>query len=272
MQPVSALYERIMREGGWQEVRLDIAGTAYYMDDNLVSLSTSHALFDAALTVGNCVAGSITAKVFAEPAAVPRMAQLRLYLRAVDHTRRSEWLPKGVFYLDTRRYDEGSGVLTLTGYDAMLMGEQDFTTDGDQGDWPMTDLAAAQEIARRLGTELDSRTTAKLDQGYQVGFPGYGDGAYTLREVLGYIGAMYVGNWTITGDGKLYLACLGDLPPETNYLVSEYGEPITLGGDHLVLVDPVRAGNITHYLVEEHRDVLGIGDDRILVRENLSGT
>lgn len=271
MQAVSALFRRILREGGWQEVRLDVDGVAYHMDDNLVSLQTSHALFDAQLCVGSCVAGAITAQIIADPASIPRMARLRLYLRAVDHDRRSEWLPKGVFYLDTRRYDQGSGVLTLTGYDAMLMAEQDFALEGDQGTWPKTDLETARLIAERLDTDLDPRTEALLDRGYEVGFPGYGDGAYTLREVLGYIGAMYAGNWTITAEGKLHLVPLGSLPPETDYLVSQFGEPITLGGDHIVFVDPGRAVSITDFLTDEHGDMLEIGDDRILVRRDLSG-
>ena len=271
MQAVSALYRRILQEGGWQEVRLDVEDTAYHMDDNLVSLQTSHALFDAGLCVGSCVAGAITARLIADPADIPRRARLRLYLRAVDHDRRSEWLPKGVFYLDTRSYDQGSGLLTLTGYDAMLMAEQDFALEGDQGSWPKTDLDTAREIARRLDTQLEPRTAAVLNKGYGVGFPGYGDGAYTLREVLGYIGAMYAGNWTITDEGLLRLVPLGEEPAETDYLVSQFGEPITLGGDHIVFVDPGRGVNITDYLVAEHGDVLGIGDDRILARRDLSG-
>lgn len=46
----------------------------------------------------------------------------------VDH---SEWLPKGTFYIDTRKLDPESGVLTIHGYDAMLKADHDFVQSGD---------------------------------------------------------------------------------------------------------------------------------------------
>ena len=38
------------------------------------------------------------------------------------------------------------------------------------------------------------------------------------------------GNWVMSDEGKLLLLRYGDIPPETNYLVTEYGAAITLGG------------------------------------------
>ena len=74
-----------------------------------------------------------------------------------------------------------------------------------------------------MGVELDSRTA--LNGSYQVEYPN----DYTMREVLGYIGAVNGGNWNITETGKLRLVRLNELPPETFLLVTENGSPIRFG-------------------------------------------
>lgn len=198
-------------------------------------------------------------------------------------TMASEWVPKGVYYIDTREYDKESGVLRLNGFDAMLKGEQDFMQSGDQGTWPQIDRNIVCDVASRIGlgkdtytavsnpsgnpknkgwyyksgskyylsfdtsvksgttyytrsnTGLDARTMPLLNKYYKVGYPGYGESAYTVREVLGYVGSMYAGNWIINDEGLLRLVILGDIPAETNYLIDELDRRITLGGDRLVM-------------------------------------
>ena len=284
MQSVSSTYTQIMENGGWQEVKLVIDNAEYGMSDELVEMWTSHSLYDSAVSVGNTVAGTIEIRLIAESSSIPTMAKLRPYVRATDGTNTSEWLPRGVFWIDTRQYDKETGILTLTGLDAMLMGEQDYCTYGNQGTWPQIDLNVLCDIADRLdlGTDaytavsnptgnpksqgwyyksgnnyyltsntsvqagttyyvrsnsgIDSRTLPLIANHYQVGYPGIGEGAYTVREVLGYIGSMYAGNWTLNEDGKLRLIVIGDLPAETNYFIDEGGNTITLGGDRLVFV------------------------------------
>ena len=39
----------------------------------------------------------------------------------------------------------------------------------------------------------------------------------------------------MTGEGRLYLVPLVSIPPETNYLVTEYGDAITFGGDRILV-------------------------------------
>lgn len=199
-------------------------------------------------------------------------------------TMTSEWLPKGVYFIDTREYDKETGVLYLTGMDAMLKGEQDYMTSGAQGTWPAVDINILCDIADRLelgddqftavsspsgnpknqgwyyksgnnyyltsntsvvsgttyykrsNTGIDSRTLPLINKYYKVQYPGYGEDAYTVREVLGYIGAFYAGNWVINDSGQLRLLVLGDIPAETYYLITEDGDRITLGGDRLVMV------------------------------------
>lgn len=284
MQTVSALYTQILANGGWHECKLEINGVAYGMD-KIVSMRTSSALFDGAVSVGNTIAGTIDVSLIASSNSVPTMAELRPYVRAVNDSQQSEWLPKGVYYIDTREYDKETGVLYLSGMDAMLKGEQDYMQYGDQGYWPRTDIAILYEISSRIGLDyytyepyvlpdgitpvqygvyelvdgeyvlsqdqtvvsgktyykktlvrgIDPRTLAIITNNYSIGYPGIGEEAYTVREVLGYIGSMYAGNWIINDQGLLQLIVLGDIPSETFYLINEDGDRITLGGDRLVM-------------------------------------
>lgn len=282
MQTVSALYTQILANGGWHECKLEINGVVYDME-KIVSMRTSAALWDGAVSVGNTIAGTIDVSLVASSNSVPTMAELRPYVRATNGTQHSEWLPKGVYFIDTREYDKESGVLYLSGMDAMLKGEQDYMTSGAQGTWPAVDINILCDIADRLelgddqftavssptgnpknqgwyyksgnnyyltsntsvvsgttyykrsNTGIDSRTLPLINKAYKVQYPGYGEEAYTVREVLGYIGAFYAGNWIINDSGQLRLLVLGDIPAETYYLITEDGGRITLGGDRLVM-------------------------------------
>ena len=228
MQTVSSTYQALLAANAAKEVKAVIAGTTYEQD-KLVSVKTSVALMQG-LAVGNAVSAQLDL-VIHTPGTIPRMAEIDLYVRLNDGTTQSEWLPKGVYFIDTREYDETADQLTVHAYDAMLKTEQSFTQAGSQGEWPRTDIAVVKEIAYRIGLStsasatdgIDSRTLAIITNGYAVQYPGITledgtpqystDGAYSMREVLGYIGAMYGGNWCISDAGKLRLIAI-KTPPE----------------------------------------------------------
>lgn len=227
MQAVSALYRQLLAANAPKEFRAIIAGVTYGQD-KIVSASSKAALMDKAATIGNCVAKELNL-VLRNPGSIPRMAQIRMQFRLNDGTQQSEWLPKGTFFIDTR--DEGNGVLTIDAFDPMLKCDQSFTTSGEQGSWPRTDITVINQICSRIGVTLDARTAAIITSGYTIQYPGYGEGAYTMREILGFIGSMYAGNWIITDENKLRLLVLGDMPDDsTSLLITEYGEYIVMGG------------------------------------------
>lgn len=228
MQTVSSTYQALLAADAAKEVKVVIAGMTYEQD-KLVSAKTSVALMQGP-AVGNAVSQQLDL-VLLNPGTIPRMAEIDLYVRLNDGTTQSEWLPKGVFFIDTREYDETADQLTIHAYDAMLKTEQSFTQAGSQGEWPRTDIAVVKEIAYRIGLStsasatdgIDSRTLAILTNGYAVQYPGITledgtpqystDGAYSMREVLGYIGAMYGGNWCISDAGKLRLVPFAIIGP-----------------------------------------------------------
>ena len=111
MQTVSETYTRLWNSA-WhrKEHKVVIAGVEY--DEEAIDglPFTSKNLFDAEKpVVGACVGGQIELAVI-PMGDIPRMAEIRLYTRLVLEDEVSEWIPKGVFYIDTRKLDTESGV------------------------------------------------------------------------------------------------------------------------------------------------------------------
>lgn len=227
MQTTSALYRRILADGEHKkEVKAVIAGEVYGQDD-LLSCAISRGLFSE-LSVGQCISGELDL-ILRPKGAIPRMARIDLFVRLALGDEHSEWLPKGVYFVDTRSTDEAGGQMTLHGYDAMLKAEVVWTPTQTLV-FPMTMPDAVGEIAGLIGVALDSRTA--LNPGYTIDYPA---NDYTLREVLGYIAAAHGGNWTMTDKGELLLVPLLSMPPETHYLVDEGGDALVFGGVRILV-------------------------------------
>lgn len=227
MQTVSALYQQIMSGEHYAERKINIAGTDYG-EDTIVSLTTTGGLFaDGTLSVGSAVSREINLSLWNISTTIPKMAKLIPYYRISNGTQTSEWIQKGVYYIDTRSID--SGLLTIHGYDDMLKAEQ-IWTPAQSLEFPMPMTQAANIIADIMGVEIDARTV--LNSAYTVDYPA---NDYTLRDVLRYIAAAHGGNWIMSDAGELWLVGLNTLPPETNYLCDEDGDWITFGGDRILV-------------------------------------
>ena len=260
MQSVSETYQQILSGGSyWYECALAIGeegrlvtrqhevitfgGTAIltsrgggdggYQENVLVSIQTVRNVFSGSTpSVGGCVAGEITVEMLSPAGEIPRMAMLVPYVRICNAETRSEWIQKGVYFVDTRetRDDGGNQVLTLHGYDAMLKTEANFPI-GDVSAWPATDAEVITATANRIGVGVDPRTWEIVTRGYDVPILT----EYSMREALSYIAAMYAGNWIINDLGLLQLIALNGLPAETNYLIDQIGNVITFGGDRILV-------------------------------------
>ena len=197
----STLFYTIYSGSHTHEVKLNIAGRDYGMD-TLASLKTSIATFGTGSpTIGLAPAAEITASLYLPSSAVPRMAALRPYVRLVssdDPSVVSEWLPQGLFYVDTRQQDE-SGLLTLHGYDGMLRAERPAPYSSLQ--WPALDADVVGEICSILGFTVDARTAALMTSGFRINLPAQ----YTMRETLRFIAALYGGSFVLTASNALRL-------------------------------------------------------------------
>lgn len=224
MQQTSELYKQLLADPRHvKEVRLNVAGIDY-SEDQLVELSTTAPLFsDGTLSVGGAVAKEIDVSLFAQ-GTIPRMAKLIPFVRLRLDDRVSEWIQKGVFYIDTRQTDESSDVTAFHGFDDMLKAEVIWEPDQDLV-FPMSMRAAVLLIAQLMGVEVDN--PEDISDKYQVDYPA---NEWTLRDILRFCAGACGGNFVMTDLGKLRLVKLNQLPAETFYLVDQEGAPITFGG------------------------------------------
>lgn len=226
MRQTSALYQRLLRDPlARKEVKLRIAGEDYG-EDRLISLHTFGGMFAGGpMTAGGAVAGEIEV-VLRNWGDIPRMAELVPFVRLTNGAQHSEWLQKGVYFIDTRTEDL---TLTLHGFDGMLKGEAEWVPVQDL-EFPMPMDEAAAELARLMGTTVDPRS--QISHGYTIDYPANG---YTRRDILRFIAAAHGGNFVMNDLGQLRLLRLGGLPAETHYLVDEYGDPLVFGGDRILV-------------------------------------
>ena len=81
---------------------MNISGTDYGMDV-LTSLNSRRSAFGTGSPrLGLAPSGELALSLYVESGAVPWMATIRPYFRVVNDTRQSEWIAKGVYFVDTR--------------------------------------------------------------------------------------------------------------------------------------------------------------------------
>lgn len=227
MQTVSSRYNQLYSQPHIKEAKLSIDGVDYGYDA-LVSIETSGAIFGTGEpTMGLAIAREIDAEFLTESSVIARMAELRPYIRLRDDNGVvSEWIPKGVFYIDTREI-RPNGYLHIHGFDAMLKAETLYSSS--QLSFPAIDINVVNEIAEAIGVQVDSRTTSLMNRRFRIPFPAQ----YTMREVLKGIAGLYGGSFLINDLGKLQLICLWDRSEETFYLTNEDGDYIIFGGNRI---------------------------------------
>lgn len=207
------------------EFQVEIDGTNYGMD-TLTDVHIKQPLFDK-FDVGLACCAQMTVQYYVKSGIEPsRGAKLIPQYRIKGSS--DNWEQIGVFYIDLRT--ERAGKKTLTCYDSMMKADTPFFTEGDVGEWPRNMKQIVDEIARRMGVKLDPRT--KIVSTYTVDFPNEDH----MRTILEYVAAAHAGNWIMTAKDELLLVPLTtSMPPETHYLVTEWGLPIVFGEDRILV-------------------------------------
>lgn len=226
---------------GGDAILVDTGGPeSGFREDQLISVKTNQESFsDDQPSVGSAVAGYADVQMVA-PFNVPKKARVALHIRAVNENEVSEWIPQGVFYIDTREQthtNRGFDILKFKAYDAMLLAETTYPSD-NQHDYPMLDRDMVQFIADNMkidpngrGIQVDPRTWEIMTAGYYFPLPV----GYSMREVLCMIAAAYGGFFIISPVGELRLVSMFDMPPETRHLITEDGFKITVGGVYILV-------------------------------------
>lgn len=258
MQETSSLYKRLLADTGhWKEYALVIGETGRlvtekaenitfggttilvassgadsgFRESAIISMSTEKTIFSGSNpTVGNCIAGQITVEMVKPKGDIPRRARLTPYIRITNGKEYSEWIQKGVFFIDHREYsgDENERIV-INGYDHIILTEDDFPSSTNE--WPRTDIDVVRDIASEIGTSVDNRTLQIMNKGYKINYPA----EYSMREVLENIAAMYAGSFIMSDTGELLLITMFGIPKETSYLIDNVGFAITFGGDRILV-------------------------------------
>lgn len=197
MHQTSELYQEIVADRFHRvECKLLIDGVEYG-ENALVSVETENNLFaEEAPSCGNAVSGTITAKLRTPNTIIRTKARMELFARVTSGGLTSEWIPKGVYFLDTREKQKAKNgedtIIVLDGFDAILMGEQEYAPTGN---WPKSDAEVLDEMCWILGVEC----AWQPDNNFPIQKPT----GYSVREIIGYIAAMHGGSATIDDNGKL---------------------------------------------------------------------
>ena len=228
MQNTSSLYKEILSGEHWKECQLVIGepgvliteqnerilfgGVSILVDkstaeDVIVSMNTYSSLFSEDMPVaGECVASEFSATILKPKADIPRMSRVIPYVRLCNGEKKSEWIQKGVYYIDRHSYSgEETELMQIHGFDAMLFSEADFPSSDEE--WPRTDIDVVRDIALDMGVTVDPRTVDIMNKGYMVQYPA----EYSQREILGYLASMYAGSFVMTETGELRLIQLNGI-------------------------------------------------------------
>ena len=231
MQETSSIYKQLLADPGhWKEYTL-VIGESRFLEGSIISMSTQKSIFsNSNPSVGNCIAGQITVEMTKPKGDIPRRARLSPYVRLTNGKEYSEWLPKGVFFIDHREYsgDENER-MTIYGYDHIILAEDEFPSSTNI--WPRKDIDVVRDIANEIGITLDIRTVKIINKGYLINYPV----GYSMREVLENIAAMYAGAFIMSDTGELLLVTMFGIPRETSYLIDNVGFAITFGGDRILV-------------------------------------
>lgn len=264
MHSVTDLYRTLLADKNHRvETKLIIAGVEYGQADIVANSLRIYGGLYSTFGIGNCCSRQIEFQIFPK-GDIPRQAKVQVFVRLSVGEQASEWIPKGVFFFATRRLDKKTGVLSVTGYDAMLKSEETWLDSSyDAETWPMPVETAVNDIASRIGVSVDSRTV--LDSAFPVQYPVDDEGDMTMREALSRIAIANAGNWVISDNGELLLVGLNSVPAQTN-----------LGRSIQDFSPGIESKPITKVeLLDENGDIVGVaGTDsgKTLTAQNPDGT
>lgn len=232
MRDMDATWKQLAADGEFtMKTKAVINGVEY---DTITAPVITHGLLqDKTLTVGNCIAGTLKFTVMTADE-IPKSAKVVIKSCLSDGTTDSNWHEMGTFWIDKRTVNselEDYDLIDLECYDAMLKGNQAYSDDSEGLNWPKPMLDVVTRIAQQMGVEIDERTQIKTGDDYVVTLPSADE---TLLDILGHIGALHGGNWTITPENELRLVPIVFQQGGTYNVIDENENNITGNSDRLV--------------------------------------
>ncbi|OUN20812.1 hypothetical protein B5G37_11780, partial [Pseudoflavonifractor sp. An85] len=194
MQQTSELWKTLLATPGTSRVyKFSIDGVE--MGENTESdHSVTHSLFENP-SIGNAPSASLHYEVYAD--AIQRGQKIQRYVRLERGKQVSEWLPAGVFFVNTA--DVEDGLWTVDAVDSMRKANVPWIPEQNL-EFPMPMDKVMELTAQIVGVEIDPRS--EFEATYSLDYP---TEEYTIRNLWQYVAAAHGGNIIITQEGKLRL-------------------------------------------------------------------
>ena len=138
-------------------------------------------------TIGNAIPTKFELKIYTQ-SIFPTNAEMKPYIRLID----TEWIPLGVFYVDSRKESEG-GIWEFVCYDKLMQANQPWETELYL---PASMFQVVEEICDVLEIQLAPDTSLM----FEVPLVTH---EFTMRQVLGYIAGCQGANAKINRNGEL---------------------------------------------------------------------
>lgn len=219
MHQTSETYKRILQtpyKVDWWTV---INGVLYDKSQ-LISARTSIDIFTngSGPVIGECISGQLDLALLVPSSYIPKMAEIRLFCKIYNATEESEAIPKGVYFISTRKEEvdeRGLNILELHCYDAMMKFNIPISLDTF---WPKKDRDFLEEACSKIGVELDERTYNFVSRNYYIPAWGFYEStsaalnhynevdesrSITYKDAIGYIATLYASNAVMSDEGKL---------------------------------------------------------------------
>ena len=188
MYPASDLFQRLiqspMREFDTKVIINGVEhGSNEVVEWNIVETITESESY----TIGNAIPTKFELKIYTQ-SIFPTNAEMKPYIRLID----TEWIPLGVFYVDSRKESEG-GIWEFVCYDKLMQANQPWETELYL---PASMSQVVQEICDVLEIQLAPDTSLMFEVPLMTH-------EFTMRQVIGYIAACHGANAKINRNGEL---------------------------------------------------------------------
>lgn len=211
MQQTSELWKSLLAmRGTTRAFKFSVDGVE--MDENSESgHSVALSLLDE-LSIGNAVSASLSYQVWAD--SITAGQKIERFVRLENGSQASEWLPAGVFFVNTA--DVEDGLWNVEAVDAIRKANVPWSPSQDL-EFPMPMDKVMELTAAIVGVEIDPRS--EFEATYHLDYPTEG---YTIRNLWQYVAAAHGGNIIITPAGKLRLVRMYGDRDLTNVVEGDY--------------------------------------------------
>lgn len=188
MYPASDLFQRLIKNPMREFDTKVIINGVEHGSNEVVEWDIMETITESeSYTIGNAIPTKFELKLYTQ-SIFPTNAEMKPYIRLID----TEWIPLGVFYVDSRKESEG-GIWEFVCYDKLMQANQPWETELYL---PASMFQVVEEICDVLEIQLAPDTSLM----FEVPLVTH---EFTMRQVLGYIAGCQGANAKINRNGEL---------------------------------------------------------------------